>query len=462
MALKKRFINFSPELFWQIEVACRSLVITSGRNTTLGKATNMSFPTEKECLKEAERLIMEIRRQGYHESTQLFVPITTPAPLQKASLKKRILKSEGRKFILFENHDISIITIAIKNERLSDPILQKHQEPGAGMYCSIAYALGCEINDEGPRIFLVWLPSQDLFGLWDRCNGQLLVFPGVNWTDINYQPFDYLKTDSEGDAFPEIQNYLPLEEHFVFIPSDLDDQVHRILSLSDHDLRKKKVEFFLATYESRLLSLPFCSELRNAFNAVVTLYYRIGQWLESDSDYVQAITWFEKSQQVLDQSARFRVLFSDIYLQLSFCYLETSKFDLALLYIDLFAQYDVSSREACSKIKDSIYRTQQLYKDTMNAFLKDIEQASEEGYDEADSVIKQAIASAPHDPILHFNLACYYASTNRIKDALHHLEEAFKNGYKNYEKVINDQDLENLRYTAEFEDIRLKYLFIAG
>jgi hypothetical protein len=108
----------------------------------------------------------------------------------------------------------------------------------------------------------------------------------------------------------------------------------------------------------------------------------------------------------------------------------------------------------------NICRTQQLYKETMNAYLKQIEQRSEYGYKQAGKLIQRTIQAAPDDPILHFNLACFYSSSNRIKEALYHLEEAFKKGYKNHEKVISDLDLENIRSTREYEDIRLKYLFV--
>jgi tetratricopeptide (TPR) repeat protein len=96
----------------------------------------------------------------------------------------------------------------------------------------------------------------------------------------------------------------------------------------------------------------------------------------------------------------------------------------------------------------------------MNAWLREMEEETVNGYEEAGSVISRAIEAAPNDPVLHFNLACFYSSSERVEEALLHLEEAFKNGYKDFDKITSEADLENVRRTSAFEDIRLKYLFI--
>jgi tetratricopeptide (TPR) repeat protein len=269
----------------------------------------------------------------------------------------------------------------------------------------------------------------------------------------------YLCPEEVRTTFPSVQSRLNIEDHFIFIPEDFSLQIKQILSLSG-DIRKERVEGFLAQYEQRLLDLPYTEDMEKEFNALVTFYYHIGQWLEGDSEYASAIKWFEKALIILNQAPPFRILFSDIFLQLSFCYLELAQHDLALLYIDLFTVHDASSLEACERIKESIYNTQQLYKETIKKYLKGIEESSEAGHLQAGKFIKRTIQSAPNDPVLHFNLACFYSSSNRVKEALYHLEEAFKKGYRNHEKVISDLDLENVRSTSEFENIRLKYLFI--
>jgi hypothetical protein len=64
---------------------------------------------------------------------------------------------------------------------------------------------------------------------------------------------------------------------------------------------------------------------------------------------------------------------------------------------------------------------------------------------------------APNDPLLHFNLACFYSLSFKKQEALYHLEEAIKKGYDNQAKIVNERDLENIRSTKEFKDIRQRY-----
>jgi predicted DNA-binding WGR domain protein/tetratricopeptide (TPR) repeat protein len=458
--MKKRFTNYRSDKFWQIEVAGNSLVTTYWKRETLGKTAVNNFESERSCLREAEVLMVDKKRHGYVETVEDFIKRTElPEELRDARSRKRTIAVQGRKFILFPLQDI-MLTSVIVNAGQAFQHNGHGRETCDGFYCHTAYALGCEVcEEEEPSYFLVWLPDIDLYGLWSRSSYALYVFPGMSWSDIEKRPSSFVDPGLVTQSFPMVQDHLTIEDNFVFVPSDLDKQVSAILSMPDN-LRHKKVEEFLIQYEYRLLSLAYSSELEKAFSSLVTMYYHIGQWLEGDSEYAKAIKWFERSLLILNQAPSFRTLFSDIFLQLSFCYLETSKFDLALLYIDIFALFDPSSRNACHKIKESIQRTQQLYKDTMSVYLRNIEQESQNGYEEASSVIKRAIESAPHDPVLHFNLACFYASSNRANEAFYHLEEAFKKGYKDYEKLLNERDLENIRYTTEFEDMRLRYLFI--
>lgn len=460
--MKKRFTNYRSDRFWQIEVTGNSLVTTYWRRETLGKTAVSNFDTERSCLKEAEVLMVDKKRNGYIETVEDFIKRSElPEELRDARARKRTNTVRDHKFVLYPLQDIMLTSVIVH------PVKQgrngyKRDESGKenGFYCHTAYALGSDVRGEDESsYFLVWLPDLDLYGLWHRKQYALYVFPGMNWPDIDKHLAKYLDYEFTSQSFPAVQDHLSMEDDFVFIPSDLDKQVENILSFPDH-MRHKKVEEFLIQYEYRLLSLSYCDELEQPFRALVTMYYNIGQWLEGDTEYAKAIKWFERSLLILNQAPSFRTLFSDIFLQLSFCYLETSKFDLALLYIDIFALFDPSSRNACYKIKESIRRTQQLYKDTMSVYLKNIEQESQNGYEEASSVIKRAIESAPNDPVLHFNLACFYASSHRPNEAFYHLEEAFKKGYKDYEKILTERDLESIRYTSEFEDMRLRYLFI--
>jgi predicted DNA-binding WGR domain protein/tetratricopeptide (TPR) repeat protein len=452
--MKKHFIDFRTDSFWQIDVSPDSVTVTSGRNATMGKTSIIHFSGNKNCLKQARVLIREINEMGYHEASQGFCHQPIPTFLQKVLDERETISINmaSRKLILLPKSEILVTTVAIKNACSGE-------EEMDGLYCTVAYVLGYEPGKgDGQAICLIWLPQQKVLGAWRSGAGQLVLFFDTPWTQILDNPFSYLDLVFEKDSLAVTQNAL-IKNGFVFIPANLDKQVNKILKSAD-PVRRVSVQRFLDRYESKLLCLPFCQELETPFNSLVTLYYRIGQWLEGDSNYSKAIGWFEKSQRILNQSSSLRQTFVDIYLQLSFCYLETSRFDSALLYIDLFAQLDDKSREACARIKESIIRTQQLYKNTMSSFLRDMEATSGNGNEEAVALINSTIASAPHDPILHFNLACYYSASNRLTDSLYHLEEAFKKGYQNHDKLNHDVDLENVRNTSEFEDVLLKYLFV--
>jgi predicted DNA-binding WGR domain protein len=462
--MKKRFANYTSDKFWQIEVTGSTLTSTGGKRSTFGKRAATTFPTERQCLQEAERLIIQHKKQGYSETVTDFIKkAALPQHVVEALAKKKTITSRGRKFMLFALEEVSLITVTVKGAMEAEQRWyheSKRYPLADGFFGAAAYALGSDLPPaQDPLYFLVWLPDTGIYGCWDRVNHQLWVFPDTPWSAIEKNLPDHLSAPYVKEVFPAIGDHLNLADHFTFVPHELKAKVDQILTLPDK-VRQKRVEEFLVQYEYRLLSLPFCMAMENAFRALVNVYYHIGQWLEGESQYAKGIKWFERSLLVLDQAPHFRTIFSDIFLQLSFCYLETFKFNPALRYIDIFALYDSSSREACLKIKDSIVRTQQLYKDTMNAWLREMEEETVNGYEEAGTVIRRAIESAPNDPVLHFNLACFYSSSDRVEEALHHLEEAFKNGYKDFDKITTEADLENVRHTTTFEDIRLKYLFI--
>jgi tetratricopeptide (TPR) repeat protein/predicted DNA-binding WGR domain protein len=459
--MKKRFLNYKTDEFWQIKVAANLLITVQGSRGRIGKKTLRNYVNDRKCLKEAEKLMVDKKKQGYHESLFDFIhKPEVPQSLRDGLSKREIIKTTCQKFEIFPIHRVALITIIVNANPVSSTASQGGLDVGKGYYCQTAYALGRSFSKTKlPEHLLVWLPESGLYGLWCRNDRELYVFPETDWAGIENNLPVYLCPQQVKEVFPPVHSCLNIEDHFIFIPEDFAPRIKQILSLSGES-RQQKVEGFLAQYEQRLLDLPYTDDLEKEFSALVTFYYHIGQWLEGDSEYEKAIKWFQKALIIMNQAPPFRILYSDIFLQLSFCCLETSQFDLALLYIDLFSEHDTSSAEACHRIKMNICRTQQLYKETMNAYLKQIEQRSEYGYKQAGKLIQRTIQAAPDDPILHFNLACFYSSSNRIKEALYHLEEAFKKGYKNHEKVISDLDLENIRSTREYEDIRLKYLFV--
>jgi tetratricopeptide (TPR) repeat protein len=179
---------------------------------------------------------------------------------------------------------------------------------------------------------------------------------------------------------------------------------------------------------------------------------------EREADYELAIEWLRRSLQIVGQSQYFRSkIFIDIFIQLSFCHFERSQFDLSLRYMKMYQLYDSTASDTCEQIMSSISRVKKLYDDALASCRKATEQRSEECYAEAIRITHRALTMAPNDPLLHFNLACFYSLSFKTEDSLLHLEEAIKKGYDNHGRIVSERDLENIRGTYGFKAIRQKY-----
>ena len=439
----------SPGKFWTIEIEDKKLTVAHGKIGTFGKISVDTFHSDRACLKEADRLIRLKLRKGYADNGEGFMNGNElPVALRNSLNSKQSINTLYGKFKLFPAHETSLISIVVNPQQDSKP---------KGLFCTIGYALTKDPATEATRAVLVWLPRLELFGTWYPAERHLIVFPDKQWEDIRKDLPAYIAA-RENNSFPSATEYLPdLEEYFDFIPGNLTIRVGTILALQD-TLKKERAREFLNQYAPKLHALPFSKDLEDAFEALVNLYYRMALLMEREKRYEDAIGWLEKGLLIIVQAPRFRSeLFVDVFLQLGFCCLETSRFDAAIRYINVFQTYDASSWEACDQIKASIRHSQKLYKETMSSYLREMEERSN-GVEEVSGFIEKAINTSPKDPILHFNLACFFAVSERVKDALFHLEEAFKCGLANRENILNEHDLRNVKHMEAFEDIRLKYL----
>jgi predicted DNA-binding WGR domain protein/tetratricopeptide (TPR) repeat protein len=459
------YLNDKPDKFWQIQVTGSSLAIAHGTIGTIGKVSVQHFADKKKCLQQAEKRLHGKLKSGYLESREGFVAKEgeLPPELKEVLKRKRKVGASQGVFTIWPMNAVKLITVLVDHRREDDTarrIANNPHQQTDGLFCCRAYVLLSYAHDHSDQEkILVWLPGLSLYGAWDPGFHQLHVFPGASWHDIEKNLSAHLLEPGR-HSFPNVLDHIRIWKHFDFIPKNLSFVAGNILALPK-DERQKEVTKFLNEYEYKLQRLPFCSDLEDAFRALVSIYYAIGQWLQGEFNHAKAVEWFELSVPIINQSSFFRAkFFRDIFLQLSFCYLQLSKFDHAVRYINIYQRYDASAAEACEQIKASILKTQQLYKESMHSYLKSLEQGSDNGQEEAANEIQRAIKKAPNDPILHFNLACFYSVSHRIKEALYHLEEAFKKGYYNYEKVLKDRDLANIRHTREFENIRLKYLLV--
>ncbi|MGQ9661518.1 MAG: TPR end-of-group domain-containing protein, partial [Kiritimatiellia bacterium] len=74
-------------------------------------------------------------------------------------------------------------------------------------------------------------------------------------------------------------------------------------------------------------------------------------------------------------------------------------------------------------------------------------------YGEAVSRFKIAAIIEPENGTIYYNLACAYALEGRLDEALSHLEQAVRKGFRDVEQMKKDQDLASLRGRPEFHKI---------
>lgn len=437
---------------------------TFGDVGTVGQNTIEVFDNERECLRIATELVDGKKASGYGVTSEGYIAkYELPSTLRKNLAERSCVNNSAGSFVLFASQEIKLISVVVDHHRISNN--SEVRLPGnpygerKGVFCTTAYSLVAESPDQYPAEgLLVWLPLLELFGTWDRTHQQLYVFADISWAEIANDLPDYLRRCIEKEGLLNILECEKLLDNFDFIPDDLPDRIKNILS-GPLEIKRSEAEEFLGLYEQRLLRHPWCSELETTYEALVNLYHRLGQLHERDAEYNEAIEWLGRSLLVVNQSHHFRSqVFIDIFIQLSFCYFETSKFDSSLRYMKMYQVYDASAWETCEQIITSISRVKQLYEEAIMSGHRAIKQRSADCYEEAIRITHEAVKIAPNDPLLYFNLACFYSLSYKTKEALYYLEEALKKGYKNHRQITHDEDLENIRNTREFEVICQRYL----
>ena len=79
-------------------------------------------------------------------------------------------------------------------------------------------------------------------------------------------------------------------------------------------------------------------------------------------------------------------------------------------------------------------------------------------YEEGLAIDRRLIRLRPDNPIVHYNLACSLSLLGEIDESLEELEASFKLGYREYNYVISDSDLQNLRKDGRFAELIERYL----
>ena len=82
-------------------------------------------------------------------------------------------------------------------------------------------------------------------------------------------------------------------------------------------------------------------------------------------------------------------------------------------------------------------------------------------FDEALETLQAGQKKFPQDPLIDYNLACYYSLTENLEPGLSALQKAVEKGYKQFKQMEADPDLNNLRQSDEYKAWKKKIPTIA-
>jgi outer membrane protein assembly factor BamD (BamD/ComL family) len=72
-------------------------------------------------------------------------------------------------------------------------------------------------------------------------------------------------------------------------------------------------------------------------------------------------------------------------------------------------------------------------------------------FNEALKILQAGQKQFPKDPLIDYNFACYYSLTENLEPGLLALQKAVEKGYKQFEQMKTDPDLNNLRQSAPYK-----------
>lgn len=79
-------------------------------------------------------------------------------------------------------------------------------------------------------------------------------------------------------------------------------------------------------------------------------------------------------------------------------------------------------------------------------------------YEEGLEIDRKLSRLKPENPVVHYNLACSLSLLQMKDEAFEELEASFKLGYREYNFIISDPDLENLRSDGRFAELIKRYI----
>lgn len=120
------------------------------------------------------------------------------------------------------------------------------------------------------------------------------------------------------------------------------------------------------------------------------------------------------------------------------------RFRLGELYMHR-GDLDTAIREMRKSL--SLERTPQALNDLVTIFSLKGDNA------QALRCIEELLKLEPEDPMIHYNAACIYSRMGRVDEALHSLRIAVKRGFRRWDIMDSDPDLERLRETERYREI---------
>jgi tetratricopeptide (TPR) repeat protein len=79
--------------------------------------------------------------------------------------------------------------------------------------------------------------------------------------------------------------------------------------------------------------------------------------------------------------------------------------------------------------------------------------AANKEYDKALTIFLDVLNYYPDDAETHYNVACMYSRLKRVDESIEWLKKAIDKGYKNWQSIKSDDDLDNIRDTVGYKEL---------
>jgi tetratricopeptide (TPR) repeat protein len=109
-------------------------------------------------------------------------------------------------------------------------------------------------------------------------------------------------------------------------------------------------------------------------------------------------------------------------------------------------EYDRAIKEFTTAI-EKYPKYVMAYNDRAAAYIR------QKKFDAAKDDLTKALAIDPHNPATYYNTAALYALQKQSSASLEYLDKALELGFKDYDLLRADPDLNNIRKTSEFRKI---------